>query len=146
MFPRLRDWHAYLFRERDPERSGLVYIRHPWESGMDNSPLWDASLQRIQPRPEEIPAYRRVDTTIVDAADRPTNVEYDRYMYLVKLFADREYDEARIFPDCPYLIQDVLVQHIAVPGRSRPGRDRRAAWRGSGAVRRQGRGHRPGAQ
>jgi glycogen debranching enzyme len=112
MFPRLRDWHAYLFRERDPQGSGLVYIRHPWESGMDNSPLWDASLQRIQPRPEEIPIYRRVDTTIVDAADRPTNVEYDRYMYLVKLFADREYDEARIFPDCPYLIQDVLFNTL----------------------------------
>jgi hypothetical protein len=112
MFPRLRDWHGYLFRERDPRQSGLVYIRHPWESGMDNSPLWDAALQRIQPRPDEIPAYKRVDTTIVDAGDRPTNVEYDRYMYLVKLFADRNYDEARIFPDCPYLVQDVLFNTL----------------------------------
>jgi glycogen debranching enzyme len=112
LFPKLCAWHDYLFRERDPERSGLVYIRHPWESGMDNSPLWDAILQRIQPRPEEIPAYKRVDTSVVDAADRPTNVEYDRYMYLVKLFADRDYDEARIFPDCPYLVQDVLFNSL----------------------------------
>jgi hypothetical protein len=112
MFPRLRDWHAYLYRERDRQSTGLVYIRHPWESGMDNSPLWDASLRRIQPRPEEVPAYRRVDTTIVDAADRPTNADYDRYMYLVKLFADRDYDEARIFPDCPYLIYDVLFNTL----------------------------------
>jgi len=112
LFPRLRDWHAYLYRERDPHGAGLVYIRHPWESGMDNSPLWDASLQRIQPRPDEVPAYRRVDTTIVDAADRPTNAEYDRYMYLVKLFADRDYDEARIYPDCPYLIQDILFNAL----------------------------------
>jgi Trehalase len=112
MFPRLRDWHAYLYRERDPQDSGLVYIRHPWESGMDNSPLWDASLRRIQPRPDDIPAYRRVDTSIVDAADRPTNADYDRYMYLVKLFADREYDEARIFPDCPFLVQDVLFNTL----------------------------------
>jgi neutral trehalase len=33
-------------------------------------------------------------------------------MYLVKLFADREYDEARIFPDCPYLIQDVVFNAL----------------------------------
>jgi glycogen debranching enzyme len=112
MFPHLRDWHAYLYRERDPLGEGLVYIRHPWESGMDNSPLWDASLRRITPKPGEVPEYRRVDTTIVDAADRPTNAEYDRYMYLVKLFADRGYDEARIYPDCPYLIQDVLFNTL----------------------------------
>lgn len=112
MFPRLRDWHAYLYRERDPRREGLVYVRHPWESGQDNSPLWDASLGRIHPRPDEVPAYRRVDTTIVDAADRPTDAEYDRYMYLVKLFADRDYDEARIYPDCPYLIQDVFFNTL----------------------------------
>jgi hypothetical protein len=112
LFPRLRDWHAYLFRERDQHGEGLVYIRHPWESGMDNSPLWDASLRRIEPKPGEVPAYQRVDTTIVDAADRPTNADYDRYMYLVKLFADRDYDEARIAPDCPYLIQDVLFNTL----------------------------------
>ncbi len=112
MFPRLRDWHAYLYRERDPEGTGLVYIRHPWESGQDNSPIWDASLQRIQPRPDEIPAYQRVDTAIVDAADRPTSAEYDRYIYLVKLFADRDYDEDRIRRDCPFLIQDVLFNTL----------------------------------
>jgi glycogen debranching enzyme len=79
---------------------------------MDNSPLWDASLRRIEPKPGEVPAYRRVDTTIVDAADRPTNDDYDRYMYLVKLFADRDYDEARIAPDCPFLIQSVLFNAL----------------------------------
>jgi hypothetical protein len=29
MFPKLVAWHAYLYRERDPEGEGLVYIRHP---------------------------------------------------------------------------------------------------------------------
>ena len=28
-YPRLKAWHEYLYRERDPEREGLVYIRHP---------------------------------------------------------------------------------------------------------------------
>lgn len=112
LFPRLRDWHAYLYRERDPHGEGLVYIRHPWESGQDNSPIWDSSLARISVQRDQLPAYRRVDNQIVDAADRPTNAEYDRYIYLVTLFADREYDEARIRPDCPFLVQDVLFNTL----------------------------------
>src|SRR5215203_4193189 len=47
-FPKLKAWHEYLHRERDPEGEGLVYIRHPWESGMDNSPMWDSIMERMQ--------------------------------------------------------------------------------------------------
>ena len=112
MFPRLEAWHAYLYRERDPHGEGLVYIRHPWESGQDNSPIWDSILQRIQPRPEEIPAYRRVDTQIVDATDRPGDAEYDRYAYLVGLFVRFDYDEVRIREECPFLVQDVLFNTL----------------------------------
>jgi glycogen debranching enzyme len=112
MFPRLRAWHAYLYRERDPDGEGLVYIRHPWESGQDNSPIWDPILQRIQVRPEEVPAYRRVDTELVDAEERPGQAEYDRYAYLVGLAAARDYDEARIRHDCPFLVQDVLFNTL----------------------------------
>src|SRR5919202_4095137 len=104
LLPGLHAWHAYLYRERDPRGEGLVAIRHPWESGQDNSPLWDSSLQRIAVRPEQLPSYRRVDTTLVDAADRPTQADYDRYIYLVTLFADQGYDEARIAAACPFLV------------------------------------------
>ncbi|MCA1728810.1 MAG: glycoside hydrolase [Actinobacteria bacterium] len=111
-FPRLKAWHEYLYRERDPEDTGLVYIRHPWESGMDNSPMWDAILQRLQLRPDEIPKYRRADTHAVSAADRPTRTAYDRFAWLVKFFADREYSEERIRQDCPFLVQDVLFNSL----------------------------------
>ena len=55
-FSKLRAWHDYLYRERDPEDEGLVYIRHPWESGMDNSPVWDQAMQRMHLRADQIPA------------------------------------------------------------------------------------------
>src|ERR671920_2515724 len=106
-YPRLKAWHEYLYRERDPEREGLVYIRHPWESGMDSSPMWDSIMERLQLRPGEIPPYRRADIHFVAAGDRPLDSGYDRFAYLVKLFADRDYDEARIREDCPFLVQDV---------------------------------------
>jgi hypothetical protein len=112
VFPRLVAWHEYLYGERDPAGEALVYIRHPWESGMDNSPMWDQILQRLQLRADQIPAYKRVDTQVAAAAARPTSAAYDRFAYLVKLFADRNYDEARIREDCPFLVQDVLFNSL----------------------------------
>ena len=111
-FPRLAAWHEYLYRERDPSEEGLVYIRHPWESGMDNSPIWDVILQRLELRREEIPRYRRVDIHTVSTEDRPTSDDYDRFAYLVKFFADRDYDERRIREECPFLVQDVLFNSL----------------------------------
>src|SRR5215208_5275864 len=111
-FPRLAAWHEYLYRERDPQREGLVYIRHPWESGMDNSPMWDSVMECLQLLPEQIPKCRRADTHFVTAGDRPLNAAYDRFAYLVKFFANRDYDEARIREGCPFLVQDVLFNAL----------------------------------
>jgi hypothetical protein len=108
IFPRLVAWHGYLYRERDPEDVGLAYIRHPWESGMDNSPMWDEFMLRLHLRPDEIPSYRRADTHLVATEDRPINAAYDRFAWLVQFFAERDYDEARIREGCPFLVQDVL--------------------------------------
>src|SRR6266542_4140673 len=33
-------WHRWFYTARDPARSGLVAILHPWESGRDNSIDW----------------------------------------------------------------------------------------------------------
>jgi mannosylglycerate hydrolase len=111
-YPKLKAWHDYLYRERDPRGEGLVYIRHPWESGMDNSPMWDQIMQRLHLRAEEIPPYRRADIHTVSTSDRPTSTAYDRFAYLVKFFADRGYDETRIRSDCPFLVQDVLFNSL----------------------------------
>jgi hypothetical protein len=112
--PKLVAWHEYLYRERTRGDDGLVEIWHPWESGMDNSPLWDDALARISPPREAIPDYKRVDAEFVDAAERPTDDHYDRYAYLVKLYRDWRYDPARIRAECPFVVQDVLFNSILV--------------------------------
>jgi hypothetical protein len=81
--------------------------------------MWDATMEGIFLEPSDVPPYRRADTHIVSAADRPESAEYDRFAYLVKLFADRGYDEARIREDCPFLVQDVLFNALL----ARAGRD-----------------------
>jgi hypothetical protein len=118
-FRKLAAWHEYLYRDRDPRGEGLVYIRHPWESGMDNSPVWDAIMQRMHLRADQIPEYRRADTHTVSAQDRPSSASYDRFAYLVKFFADHGYDEQKIREDCPFLVQDVLFNALLC----RSGRD-----------------------
>ena len=111
-FSKLSAWHDYLYRERDPEGEGLVYIRHPWESGMDNSPVWDQTMQRLHLRSDQVPRYHRADIHTVSASDRPTNGAYDRFAYLVEFFAERAYDETKIRQDCPFLVQDVLFNSL----------------------------------
>ena len=114
LMPGLVRWHEYLYRERTRDDDGLVEIWHPWESGMDNSPLWDEALARISPTREAMPHYERVDLDFVDAAQRPTDAEYDRYAYLVKLFRDWRYDSTRIREESPFVVHDALFNSLLV--------------------------------
>jgi hypothetical protein len=113
IYPKLLNLHSYLYRERDPYGEGLIYIRHPWESGIDNSPTWDTALKRIVIEKASLPPYTRKDLEQgVDPAMRPTDDDYDRYVYLIDLFRRCDYDELCIRESCPFLIQDPLFNSI----------------------------------
>src|SRR6185437_2056739 len=104
-------WHRYLASQRDPDGRGLLLIYHPWESGTDNSPRWDAALGRIQPG--ALPAFQRHDLKVVqDPTERPSQLEYQRYMWLVELLKRCGYDDARIQSEHPFRIRDVLMSAI----------------------------------
>jgi glucosylglycerate hydrolase len=112
LYPRLVQWHRYLATQRDPEASGLVTVYHPWE-GTDNSPRWDRSLARIEvakPRP-----YTRLDNRHVrDPSQRPTDWDYDRYLWLVGQLRKYRYDDAQIYHRYPFLIKDVFFSAVLV--------------------------------
>jgi hypothetical protein len=110
VYPALLAWHRWFFRQRDPQREGLVCIVHPWESGLDNSPRWDAALARMAT--DVVPPYRRRDTVHVAAAERPTNQDYDRFVLLMDLFRTERYDQAGILARSPFLIQDTLFNAV----------------------------------
>jgi hypothetical protein len=114
--PKLAAWHDYLYRERTRAGSPLVEIWHPWESGMDNSPLWDEALERITLAPEQIPEYQRIDVDVADASERPTDEEYDRYTYLVGLYRELDYDPAAIREATPFALRPVLFNTLLVQG------------------------------
>lgn len=116
LLPKLHAWHEYIYRDRTRDGDGLAEVWHPWESGMDNSPLWDEALARMVLAPEDVPEYRRVDTTLAEASERPTNFDYDRYAYLVGLFRDHSYRADEIRDTSPFVIQTVIFNSLFVQG------------------------------
>jgi hypothetical protein len=111
LYPRVLAWHRYLATRRDPDGRGLLVIYHPWESGTDNSPRWDAALGRIHPG--DLPAFRRHDLKVVqDPTERPSQLEYQRYLWLVELLKRCGYDDARIQREHPFRVRDVLMSAI----------------------------------
>lgn len=113
-YPRLLSWHRYLATARDPEGSGLVTIYHPWESGTDNSPRWDAALEAVEVG-EDLPPYTRNDLEHVsDPSQRPTNEEYDRYLWLLESLKKARYEEPEIYEGHPFLMKDVFFSAILV--------------------------------
>ena len=68
VFARLAAQHAYLAGRRDAGGGGLAAIVHPWESGLDDSPAWDAPLAAVELPAEGVEPYERRDRDHVDAA------------------------------------------------------------------------------
>ena len=79
VLPAIDAWHAWFHRERVVD--GLVAVLHPWESA-DNAPRFDRALARLDIEGVEVPC--RSDRRLIDASERPTDLEYRRYVALVE--------------------------------------------------------------
>jgi hypothetical protein len=111
LYPRLVRWHRFLHTERDPGGTGLVTILHPWESGLDNSPRWDRPLSAIDPPASEPPARPDLDH-VADAAERPTDGEYQRYAHLVECLIAVDYCQSQALATHPFRVADVFFSAI----------------------------------
>ena len=97
-------WHDWFYRCRDPQGTGLVALLHPWESGRDNSCDWDEALAQVPV--DGIAPYQRRDTGHVDASQRPTAFEYDRYVALLECFRALKWDNHRLHDASPFQVVD----------------------------------------
>lgn len=102
--------HRWWLRSRDPEGLGLVAILHPWESGSDNSPAWDAALERVPTSTTTV--IRRKDTGHVEAAMRPHDEDYQRFIHLVDVYRACGWDPQRQWKAAPFKIADVQTTGI----------------------------------
>lgn len=104
-------WHRWLATARDPDGRGLVEIHHGWESGMDNSPRWDAAYAAVEPG--EVPPFRRRDTLhVADTDERPTDDEYRRYLWLVEQMRRVRYDDDAVRETVDFRVGDVFMSGV----------------------------------
>jgi hypothetical protein len=112
LLPKLFASHRWWHEVRDPEGTGLVAIVHPWETGRDNSPEWDAPLAAIMPT-VDVSALRK-DKTHVNASERPTDAFYNRVMTLVEEAKALAWDGPSVARRLSLRVCDVGVQSILV--------------------------------
>ena len=103
LMPPLARWHRFLLEERDPGGHGEPALIHPWESGRDNALEWDAPLWRVIP---EVSVLRRRDTRFVDAAERPSDEHYRRYLTLVRRGTALKWPQEELALSGPFRVLD----------------------------------------
>lgn len=69
LYPALCAYHAWFDRRRDPDGDDLVTLIHPWESGWDASPRWDAPMGLSQPSDDVSKAARHALVDVLKAHD-----------------------------------------------------------------------------
>lgn len=108
IYPKLAAWHRYLLHRRDLGGGGLVSVVHPWEQGMDNSPAWDAPLSRVTPAAAH--TFQRADLDHGTAEDRPTDLDYGRYVRLALAYRDRGYADG----DGEFAVEDPAFNALLI--------------------------------
>ncbi|MGW2385285.1 MGH1-like glycoside hydrolase domain-containing protein [Streptomyces sp. NPDC001658] len=108
VYPRLAAWHRYLLHRRDLGGAGLASVVHPWEQGMDNSPSWDLPLSRVTPAPAR--SFRRADLAHGAPEDRPTDLDYGRYVRLATDYRDGEYADG----DGEFAVEDPAFNALLI--------------------------------
>jgi len=104
LIPKIHAWHEWFFRCRDPQSTGLVAVIHPWETGRDNSIDWDKAFDRV-PTDGVLPFTRR-DTQHANPDHRPTQDQYERYIWLVQQFRSLGWDNSQLHDNSPFRVVD----------------------------------------
>ena len=99
---------ADLQDRRVVEDLGLAAILHPWESGLDNSPLWDAPLAKVPSDLTLLQRYTRRDLAHAATDERPSDEDYARYIRLARAYRDAGYDDAAYATQAEFRVVDPL--------------------------------------
>ena len=116
LLPKIKRWHDWFYRCRDPEATGLVAVLHPWETGRDNSIDWDEALMRVPT--EGVQPFVRRDTSHANPAHRPTDEQYKRYIWLVQHFRSLGWDNERLHAASPFKVVDPGFNAILIRSAS----------------------------
>ena len=102
---KIKKYHEWFIKFRDPNKTGLVSILHPWESGYDNSPIWDEPMSNILV--DKDLNYQRRDLEVSNSDERPLKKDYDRYVTIRDQFRDVNYDPHKLYELSIFNVVDV---------------------------------------
>lgn len=123
LFPKLLAHHNWLYRDRDPENSGLIVLVNAWECGFDNTPPWMHTIRLLSPlwlstfikmRLDGAFTKRRHDTKTVPPEQRITNIEALKLAHLAYLHRKNNYDSRKTIATSRYCVEDVGFNSILI--------------------------------
>jgi glycogen debranching enzyme len=107
---KIKKFHEWFIQFRDPKKTGLVSILHPWESGYDNSPLWDDPMNKV--KIEKNIKYKRADNKVVNPDFRPLDIDYDRYVTIKNNLRKLKYNPKKVYKSSLFNVVDVGFNSI----------------------------------
>jgi Trehalase len=124
LFPRLVDYHSWLYRERDLRRRGLVTLIHPWECGLDTTPPWMAALKEM-PAPAwmqvalrfhlaRVVRFFRRDTRFIPASERASDDDGLRMLALARRIKQHDFELRRLPSRTSVLIEDIAFNSLLI--------------------------------
>jgi hypothetical protein len=112
LYPRLVAQQRYLCTRRDIGGAGLACVVHPWESGQDNSPAWDAALAAVPADLGLLDTYRRRDLAVSHESHRPTDADYARYITIAQCYRSYGYVDDGPGERYPFLVESPAFNAI----------------------------------
>jgi Mannosylglycerate hydrolase MGH1-like glycoside hydrolase domain len=112
VYPLLKAQNDYIAQRRIDSQTGLAFILHPWESGMDNSPFWDAPLAAVAADLSLFDRYTRRDLDHAGEHERPTDGDYARYIRLALAYRDHGYDDAWAYDEAEFAVVDPVFNTL----------------------------------
>ena len=109
---KLKKYLDWFYNYRDTNKIGLAAIIHPWESGLDNSPIWDSPLDKV--KIEENLKYERRDLNVSKSENRPLKKDYDAYITLLNQFKKDKYNPSKIVNESMFNVIDIGFNSIVI--------------------------------
>lgn len=124
MYPALLRYHQWLYAERDPHAEGLIILVHPYESGLDNSPVWISELRK-HGMPWWVKAVDRLrlswlinlfrrDTHFVDPSQRMANADAAAYWSVLRRLRRHAYNSEAILSRAVFALEDLTFNCIFI--------------------------------
>ena len=111
LFEPVMRWSRWFDQYRRTDHAPAICAVHPWETGRDNCPDWNIGLSQIE-IDTGLPSYSRKDIIHAHASQRPSQLEYDKYLTIVKFGRDCSWDQEKLLKNGPFCVADPGLHFI----------------------------------